>query len=471
MRWNEQDVGSLRNITHYFLIFLLIQLILSCIYYPERIGFLDASFVLVKIINEGTPAIMVGRYGSILTQMWPWLGVKLGLSIDQLMLLYSASFPMLNFICAWILYKIKQYSWVVVLGFYQLIFNTESYFWTNNELHQAMALFCLGIGMYHYFTNASRHKFLKLIVSSLIVCISIVTHPLMLIVASYFWLFFLLEKGKQALNKDWILFNCTILVTGIAKYISSKYNWYDSQKIKIIQNIELTSVKELMKDTEFVSFFHDLPTVYPIALIGMVLLLISMVYYGLWKYGVLSYTYFFIHLLLVSLVVDINHRFYTESQYMLMSIFITAPIFLNYKKISPRFKSISGLFALSAIIWWVLLFRFTLTSYSNRVKWIENMTSILHRNNQPKAIISSLDDIEMGILKFTWGLPSESLLLSTRNGSSVTLVHSDNMQSKIRSNVFHDCFKTRPNSYLNPKYFRIDEDAAYILMDSITVIK
>jgi hypothetical protein len=60
-------------------------LILAVVFMQARMLFLDAPFILFNILNNGHPMIMEHRYGSIITQIWPWLGSEMGLPLDVLL--------------------------------------------------------------------------------------------------------------------------------------------------------------------------------------------------------------------------------------------------------------------------------------------------------------------------------------------------------------------------------------------------
>ena len=467
MKWIKNEYLTLKNLAIFFLALLFSQLVLASVYYVERIAFLDASFVLSKIINESKPTIMVGRYGSILTQAWPWVGLKLGLSMDILMWLYSISFPTLYLISGLILYKTKQFQWVVILGFYFILFNTESYFWTNNEIHQAIALFCLGIGLFNYIQDGDRpYKNIKLTIISLLLGLAIHTHPLMLIVVSYYIAFYVLRYKNRLFNIHTTILLGSIFLFGLLKYLSSKSNWYDGNKFDTLKNIDIASWLAILKDEEFKRFFLELPITYPAALCCVICLFYLLFSKRLRLYGLMSILFLVIHVSLVALVVDIYNRFYIESQYMLLSIVMTLPIVANFDNFSLSQKKLFFLYSIAAVFWWWVQFGYVSQIFVNRVQWIEQKVSIMKKNSQNKSIIRTLKESDKELLRFTWGLPTESLLISSRKGESFTLIFEEHIQPSNLTMVYYDCFETKPSEYLNKKYFDIPTDARYGYIDS-----
>ncbi len=460
---------SLETIALFSLVFLLSQLILAGLYYVERISFLDAAFVLTKIINEGQPTLMVGRYGAILTQIWPWIGTKMGLSISHLMLMYSISFPVLYLAIAGYLYRIEQYSWVIVLFFYMLLFNTESYFWTNNEIHQAIALFCLGIGMFDFYRDSASTKKFRTFVASLFIGLSILTHPLMLIVIAFYIIIDFLHNQKRIQSKETIFLYSLIFFFGVIKFVLSQANWYDGQKIDSIKNANFSSLMYISKDTEFILFFKELPIIYPMACVGIIFCLAGVFSKILRTFSFVSIAFILIYVGLVGLVVDVYTRFYIESQYMLISFFIILPLVLNFEKFCSSTRKIFGIYCIVSILCWWIQFSHFSKSFSQRVEWFYSKIEILQSNDAQKAILSGLTDKEKIVLKMSWGIPSESLLLSSLKGKSRTLILDEHMKSSPNDDIYHDCFEIRPHSYLNPQYFLIEKDIQYISWDSLIV--
>ena len=59
----------------------------AAFFYMERMLFLDASFILFRIINLGEFQIQEHRYGSFITQAFPLIAAKLHLPIQVVVLL------------------------------------------------------------------------------------------------------------------------------------------------------------------------------------------------------------------------------------------------------------------------------------------------------------------------------------------------------------------------------------------------
>jgi hypothetical protein len=81
--------------------------------------------------------IMEHRYGSIITQIWPWLA-EMGLPLDVLLSIYNLSFNIFYLLVALLMvFKWKEYGIAVLIALITPLW-LDRLFWTNNEIHQAM---------------------------------------------------------------------------------------------------------------------------------------------------------------------------------------------------------------------------------------------------------------------------------------------------------------------------------------------
>src|SRR6056297_938752 len=461
------DKPVLKRLAQVALGMLILQLFLSGIFYLERMSVLDAAFVLLKIINEEEPTIMVGRYGSILTQAWPWLGVKLGLPLNQLMLIYSISFTFLNLVVGCILYLRRAYPWLIALVTYFLLWYSDAFFWTNNEIHQAVALFCLGAGFlpsrmaHQSFTNWGLWIWGVATLS-----LSIFTHPLMLVIIVFFVALFLVEQQWNLSRAyHWGLVMILFLVT-ILKYYLSSGNWYDGAKFKMLSSVPLDDWSLVFQKPLFSTFFSELFTNYlPAALLALFCWLAG-IYYKRYLTVVLSMTACLVHVVLVAIVVNDFIRFYTESQWMLISFFLILPLMCWWPKLGYNWRKVFfGLFVFS-IAWWGYQFSGSASLYLERRAWHEGMIERMAEEGKQKWVLPALTAEQKNLLQMDWGLPAESLLLSSRSGPSRSYISQERLTSPIETVHFHNCFDTLDRKKLHPDYFQWDSHTPYQLAPS-----
>lgn len=87
----------------------LILIALSIVLAPERVLFVDSAAQLFEMIQHGSFAIYDHRYTMAITQLLPLLGIKLGLPLPLLVVLYSVAAPLLGYLAFLLLaYRVKD---------------------------------------------------------------------------------------------------------------------------------------------------------------------------------------------------------------------------------------------------------------------------------------------------------------------------------------------------------------------------
>ena len=438
--------------SYLFLGWMGFLVLLSIYFYLERGVFLDAAFVLVEILREEQLAIMVGRYGAALTQIWPLLGMKMGLGLKGLVFIYSVSFAILPFLVAYILHRMKCTSLLLFLGCYYTFYYTESFFWTNNEIHQAVCIFLLAVGL--FYKEVESFKFgIRFWVGMVLASVSIMTHPLMLIIVTYVLLLVWLTGIFKPNLKYGYLLTTMVIIVMLAKVYLSTLNWYDAQKFAFV---ELGLKGDLVWfGSNFTAFFSDSVFLYwPASLVFISGLVLNRQH--VWV-NFISFLAIIGHVLLVSWAVHEFNRFYIESQWMLISFFVLTPwtVSLFKFKVLPPILHFLLFIAMITTGWNIIRVS---NDYSQRVSWITQQVEMMKEAEQDRGIIDlSLEEIRL--LRMSWGLPAETLLLSSLDsyGYSVTLIDRTFFTKSVNTDQIHNCFDTISIHRLPKQYFKIQE--------------
>jgi len=120
----------------------------AVVFYPARMLFADASFITFNILDLHRFYIQEHRFGSFITQLVPWLGQKYHWPLKTILIGYSASFNVFYLLVSLLLYRMRQYSLVLLHALYYFLLVTESYYWTNNEIHQAVSWMFLAFAIH-----------------------------------------------------------------------------------------------------------------------------------------------------------------------------------------------------------------------------------------------------------------------------------------------------------------------------------
>ncbi len=149
----------------------------SFIFFRERIVFSDPAYQLFKILTFKEINIEASRYGAILPQLPVLLGMKLGLSLKVLTIIFSLSYMLLYFlvfiVCTHFLRNIAAGLSIVLV----LILNvSESFFHPVSETHQALVFAILVFAILHY--PGFRYSFVQFLLAASAIALAFFTHPI-----------------------------------------------------------------------------------------------------------------------------------------------------------------------------------------------------------------------------------------------------------------------------------------------------
>ena len=121
-------------------------LILSIIYYEQRTVIFDMSFQLFSVLKDNSFAIQINRFGAVVTQIFPLMASRAGLSLNNVALIYSTAFVIYYFaVFLFILLVLKNTKTALVLLLFNTMIVTHSFFWIQCELLQGIAFTLLFI--------------------------------------------------------------------------------------------------------------------------------------------------------------------------------------------------------------------------------------------------------------------------------------------------------------------------------------
>ncbi len=436
------------------------------VFMRERMLFLDAPFMLSNIINGGSPQIMEHRYGSVITQLWPWMGMKAGLPLIWLMRLYNGAFNVFYLVVTGLLvFRWRAYGPAILMALYYTAMCDKAFFWTNNEIHQAVAWFFVWYGIYLYQREKGTPSWKRVVWFGLTATVAAVTHPLMVPVLAFTWIFLLMTEKSQPGDgyiRVWMMV-MMVLACGIRIWLSLRAGWYDRDKVETVQNNLLSGLlgvfEKPLAGQLLHQYTHGLIVGATLGIIGLVLLIIRRKYVLALLYLLVVTAY---HALFLS-AFDTWVDFYSQSEMMPLTIIYGLPIV----RFLPEYVGSRLLFGLTAM---VFLFRLILipvasTPFTARVSHTMELIREMKDQNISKAVIPEDKDLE-SIYMMTWGLPIETTMASAISGDrqrTVKPLPADKLDeaTRIPPNQFMDCFKTIPINSMNPDYFSVDSVHPY----------
>ena len=448
---------------------LVVLLLGAIVYFKERMLFADASAVLFKIINSRQIEVVEHRYGSFITQLFPYLAVKLHLSLEAVMLVYSVSFNLFYFtVAALLVYKYKQYALAILLALYLTLFVSDAYFWTNDEIHQGVTWLLLAFAITQTMTVKGRHILLSIPVFILLFGLAVSTHPLVLIVATYLWFFAMMDKKLWPFSKlmSWV-YSIVLLALCFVKYSYGAHHGYDSGKIEFITTFRIGALKTFLSWPFVQFFFTQCLRNYWIAILLFLVGIATLIMQKRWLQLLLTLAYTIGYLLLVSITFhDISDvTFYLESEYMILGIIISAP-FVYY--LLPQMK---GSLAVGVLII-VFLIRLgyiysAVPIFKNRLALLNSISNKMRDKGFTKVVITGTEQSVDKQLMIRWCAPAESMILSRLHGSvpqcTFIMQNSEEMRNNHieRNDELLGPIKKMNVAELNARYFSIDTTAVY----------
>lgn len=412
--------------------------------------------------------IMEHRYGSIITQVWPWLGSLMGLSLESLMYIYNASFNIFYLVvCVLLVFKFKEYALAVLMALYYTLMVSDAFYWTNNEIHQSVGWMFLWLGLYKYQKNTNVRLPFRLLTFELTAALAVLTHPLMILVIAFIWIYLLIEEKAYVHDRKLTILFSSIVMTVIAARVilSLFFGWYDAGKIDVIQTSFLDNLFTVFNKPLFSELMQLYSTRYLMALMLFIASAGFCIYEKKYLLTFIMASFFVLYNLLFLTVFDSFIPFYSESELMPLTIIFGLPlVYMASKYLKEQYLLIifSGIF----LIRLVMIFNAG-DIYNQRVDATNTRLKEMKINNITKLIMTENEELKKTYV-MSWGLPVESLFASIISGDPVQrtfkiILPADTLNFKpVPSNQFMDCFKNIPISSMNSDYFSIDTTSYYI---------
>lgn len=459
------------------LLALFVLLVCSAVFFRERMLYSDAAYILYNIINNKTLWIQEHRYGSFITQFFPLAGVWLKLPLSLIVFLYSISFNLFYFVSGLVLYRLRQYHFLLLQAFYLTACATETFYWSNNEVHQGICWMLLAFGFLFYAVENGKRNALILPVYTILAFLALSSHPIVIIVTAGLFIFFFLDG--QVFHRDkrtllWMLIALALI--GLKTYLSAT-GPYDKAKMGMMARYVLKGDPfKVFGNPTFTAFMRFTVQDYWQALVLFAAGLAYMLQqkkYLLTAWALLSVL---AYLVCVSIIYPAyGHRYYLESEWMAVSLFALLP-FCRFvlPELNLRFAGILLFTFFSFRLVQILASR---DRFDQRFKTIAHITHTLQQEHIPKAIIRQYegDQALQHTLMLSWGLPCETLLLSAmeQKDQPVTALLSFTPQftrQKLEGSETRDFISPFWNQWyteLNRDYFRFDTTKPYIVLDGM----
>ncbi len=465
---------SLKHAAQIAVTALGILLLGAVVFYKERIFFIDAPHIFFRVLNNHSLVLEMDRYGSFVTQMIPLIGSWFHVPFKLMLIAYSVSFNLFYFVVSVVLvYRYKQYALAILMALYYTLFVSDTYFWTNNEVHQGTAWLFLFFAIALDMAKRNVRLWVQAPVFAGLCFLAVFTHPLIMVSGLFLWVYFLLEQKEWHYNK-WQTILYTFIFGAIIyyRYTQSAHHGYDGAKMENVLHIK--SWKDVVGSFNtpmLYSFLKDCVTNYWSAMLlfvaGMAVLLRQKKYL-LAVYVTVSIMAFIILMSHAFMgAYDRHLLFYMESEWMTLSLIIALP-FVFY--VLPLLKAKQAQWLL-IVVFLIRLSYIGIAAplFHKRVVFIQETINGMNRKGLDKIILVQKDSRMDDQLLMSWGLPAETMLASRLNGETpqrtlILIPENDLQKNNVGKDTMLSCFQKLGLSQINHDYFTFDTTHPYTIL-------
>jgi len=445
----------------------LLLFVLSVLLYKERIIFADMAYHLFYIITGNNFTIQNYRFGAIVTQIFPLLSYRAGLSLNSIVLIYSLGFTCYYFICYLLAgFVFKNYQVAIAILLLNTLFVTHTFYWPESELPQGLAFLLVFLA---YFLQQGRFVPLHISTCLLFSVVAVFFHPMIFMVMTYLVIFIILSKDI-IVDKKLLITTCIFF---IATYIFKTVFYatgYDTQAMRNsahgIVNFLKSFPQSLHSHANWL-FWHNCVGIYcwiPILYLSLIGYYISTKRWWLFNFFLIAIPAFILFIN-ISYPNQDTRDFYRENMYLPLSLMIGIPFVYHLLPVLNK-KKIGLIVVLAISIIGCARIYHNHDIYTNRLKWERNF---LNQHPDQKIIMLKTQHLDDTLL-MSWGSPFEFWLLSTtEQNKTASIIIADDISKEMwkasRRNEFATAWVMYPYNSLDKRYFKLtDSTSAYTII-------
>ena len=234
----EEDGSQLRSTSVIAMVLLGVLFVAGIVFYKARLLFGDASFIAFNVLNWKMFYIQEHRYGSFITQWVPYVGGLLHMPLRWILVAYTASFNFFYLLAAVIMHRLRQYHLVVVMALYYVLFVSATWFWTNNEIHQAVAWMFLMLAVLLHMGQRQMRLVVVLPVFLVLGFLAVFTHFIVLIPLTFLWVYLILDGAAWPFGRNrTLLYSACLAVLAVLKFVMVGNSSYDAGHLHNATNV------------------------------------------------------------------------------------------------------------------------------------------------------------------------------------------------------------------------------------------
>lgn len=454
-------------------------------FWQERTLILDAAFQSYLFVADGSPAIMVERFGAAMVQLLPLLCVWAGASLKTVLVVYSVSIVLFHWVFFSICFHIlKDKKTALAILLFNVLLVGDSFYWMQNELLQAITLMFVLWSLWLRRGDWRRFTKLDWALSLLLATTVIYYHPLVFFPLAFVWSWLWLrahssdelkssDELRGVVSKQMLLGIAALFALIFSsKYIFRQPNFYDRGMTgQYVREFNFSFEKLLASNSlrDFAAHLND-----NLFLLLPLLALVTGFYFWKkkWLLAVLApFTTLFYCLLIMQRFLADDRWYIQESHYQALAVFLIVP--LVWDVLPTRFsmfqKHGKSVVFLSVIFLTIRLFGIwdTHESYTARLGYVRGLLEKTKELEGRKFVVG-YDQADRKTLMMYWGLPFETFQMSAlASPDSVRVVaiaeNPDSLAARLSRDSMVTFLMIPPKLFgdLPPGYFRMTDTAAY----------
>ncbi|MES2704278.1 MAG: hypothetical protein V4649_16675 [Bacteroidota bacterium] len=384
----------------------VMMLVLSLLFYRERIIMLDTSFALFHIARKGSFSLYASRCGAMLSQLLPVAGVKAGASLSAMAMLYSLGFTLYYFAAYLLCGLFKRYDLALVLLLFHTLIVTDTFYYIPSEFPQGLNFFMPVLAGFLATPAQANARRRLLCLPAFFVCAFF--HPLMFVAVIFTTVFLSLRSPGVLPGKQVILLLAGYLSGVVINHLFFRIP-YDRHAISGVKNFvtlfpnyfDLYSHRQFLHDCIYKYYwaaggFVAVSTLYVLKKEWTKLMLIGGAFIG------------YIFLVNVSYPTAETPALYMENLYLPLGLILAFPIVYD---LLPAIEGRRLALPLVLLVVATAGLRYYLRAdkYTARLALLR---TVLVAHSDRKQIIKPMGN-EADVLQMLWGTPYEFWLLST----------------------------------------------------------
>jgi hypothetical protein len=449
--------------------------IFSFVFANERVLFMDSAYQIFDMINSGGFHQSVRRYSMYLSELLPWLAIRLNLPLKVVIFSYSASFTLIAY-GFWLLtaYILKNRQ-VGIIMLFTFIGMRQTFFHAISETFQLMffaAFLYAWLNSRFAEKKEVRNKILYYFIAVLMMTLCMFIHP----VALFFLVFIL---GVYILNKNYTIAQKTIITLLTIGIMLLKVLTVESGSHDTDYNMNLReflghclNIFHLPSTEWFLVHLLDF-YIFPFLLLTLVLIQYIKKKQYLNFLFFLGFTFCFT---LISIIVYHipDSTIGRERSFLPLMFFCGLPFMRDvFPNISSKWNKVFYIGLSCLLIGGFIKMGVASRPYSQRLKKIEEIVTFANKANQKKLVMDK--EISHSIIPFyNWATGLESIMYSAMIDidSTVNFYIAEDLNDKKNDDNFLNeaVYMAVPwwtfwqINELNPHYFKLPKQPAKELM-------